>query len=128
MKELALLCSISENVILIINVIYLLHNIRRAMQLKVTGRRQQRTITQAIQPPCVKKAIHRLKEMHIQDMRVKTEAFSLLQKLLNDVGNSQQGIKIELTKHILKLKCIQYTVKVFLDTISIEFKKRVGRI
>ena len=71
------------------------------MQLKVTGRRQQRTITQAIQPPCVKKAIHRLKEMHIQDMRVKTEAFSLLQKLLNDVGNSQQGIKFEPTKDIL---------------------------
>ena len=90
----------------IINVYNLLPNIRRAVQLKVTGRRRQRTLAQTIQPPCVKKAIHRLKEMHIQDMRVKTEAFSLLQTLLNDVGNSQQGIKIELTKHILKLKCI----------------------
>ena len=85
----------------IINVYNLLPNIRRAVQLQVAARRQQRTLTQAIQPPCVRKAIHRLKEMHIQDMRVKTEAFSLLQKLLNDVGNSQQGIKIEPTKDLL---------------------------
>ena len=47
-----------------------------------------------IQAPCVNRAIHRLKNMQIKDMRVKVQAFALLEQLLKEPGNSHQGIYI----------------------------------